>query len=409
MQILIGPFAQLLPLSGLPGRGPIPDDALRVIPSGGILVADGHILEIGSYADLLRTYPSAEREEIEGDMVALPGWVDAHTHICFDGSRAMDFAARNAGRPYLEIAKAGGGIWSTVQHTRAATQEQLAALTTGRLDRLLEQGVTTVEVKSGYGLSVAEEAKMLRAIQAAGKGHAVNVVATCLAAHIVPRDFDGDASAYLQHILAELVPLVQRERLCRRFDIFVEDSAFNTVDAVDYLKALKERGFDLTVHGDQFTPGGSEVAIACGARSVDHLEASGPKEIAQLAQSNVIPVALPGATIGLGCGWTPARALLDAGCALAIASDWNPGSAPQGQLLLQASLLATFQKLTTAEVLAGITSRAARALGLSDRGCLHPGMAADIVAFPTGDYRDVLYYQGSMQPCRVWVGGKRGR
>lgn len=405
MLTLIGPFSQLLPLSDLPERGPIADSQLTIIPNGGIVVADGHVLAVGAYADLERSHLHAVRHRITEDSVALPGLVDAHTHICFDGSRAMDFASRNAGQSYLDIAKAGGGIWSTVQHTRQATQERLTALTTARLDRLLTQGVTTVEIKSGYGLSVAEECKMLRAIQAAAAQHRVHVVATCLAAHIVPRDFEGNAEAYLQDILDELVPIVQREQLCRRFDIFVEESAFSAAAATAYLTRLKVMGFDLTVHGDQFTPGGSAVAIACGARSVDHLEASGPAEIAQLAQSDVVPVALPGATIGLGCPWTPARALLDAGCALAIASDWNPGSAPQGNLLLQASLLATFQKLSTAEVLAGITVRAARALGAQGRGSLAPGNWADIVAFPTSDYREILYAQGSMPVGGVWGAG----
>jgi imidazolonepropionase len=408
MPTLIGPFRQLLPLDNLPERGAIRDDQLVIIEEGGILVEGERIVAIGSFAQLRADHPDATVDEITEDLIAMPGLVDAHTHICYGGSRAMDFAARNAGISYLEIAKAGGGIWSTVQHTRAASKEQLTALTLERLDYLLQQGITTVEVKSGYGLSVSEELKQLRAIQAAGQTHQADVVSTCLAAHMLPRDFDGTADEYLQTILRELVPVIKAEGLADRFDIFIEQSAFTTSQALDYLRALKAEGFTLTVHGDQFTAGGSEVAVAVGALSVDHLEVSDTTEIERLAQSTTIPVVLPGATIGLGCPWAPARRLLDAGCAMAIASDWNPGSAPQGNLLVQAAILAAFEKLSTAEVLAGITQRAARALGLNDRGVLAAGCLADIVAFPTNDYREILYQQGRLTAKRVWKKGVRG-
>lgn len=408
MLTLIGPFRQLLPLTNLPARGPIRDAQLEVIEEGGILVQEGKVLQTGLFSRLRVTHPDAKVEKIEGDMVALPGLVDAHTHICYGGSRAMDFAARNAGVSYLEIAKAGGGIWSTVQHTRDATAEELTQLTLNRLDYLLQQGITTVEVKSGYGLSVAEELKQLRVIRAAGDHHRVDVIPTCLAAHMLPRDFAGTADEYLQMIRQELVPRIQEENLAQRFDIFIEQSAFTNEQALQYLRALKTAGFTLTAHGDQFTVGGSEVAVAAGALSVDHLEVSGTEEIARLAASNTIPVVLPGATMGLGCPWAPARRLLDAGCALAIASDWNPGSAPQGNLLVQAALLAAFEKLSTAEVFAGITQRAARALGQGDRGMLAPDYLADIVAFPTNDYREILYQQGRMSAGRVWKKGVTG-
>lgn len=405
MPTLIGPFRQLLPLDNLPERGAIRDDQMVIIEEGGVLVEREKIVATGPFAQLRADHPDATVDEITEDLVAMPGLVDAHTHICYGGSRAMDFAARNAGLSYLEIAKAGGGIWSTVQHTRAASKEQLTNLTLARLDYLLQQGITTVEVKSGYGLSVAEELKQLRAIQEAGQKHFADVVPTCLAAHMLPRDFEGTADEYLQTILRELVPVIKAEGLAKRFDIFIEQSAFTTSQALNYLRALNAEGFTLTVHGDQFTAGGSEVAVAVGALSVDHLEVSDTAEIERLAQSTTIPVVLPGATLGLGCPWAPARRLLDAGCAMAIASDWNPGSAPQGNLLVQAAILAAFEKLSTAEVFAGITQRAARALGLNDRGVLAPGYLADIVAFPTHDHREILYQQGRLTAKRVW---KRG-
>jgi imidazolonepropionase len=319
----------------------------------------------------------------------------------------MDFAARNAGISYLEIAAAGGGIWSTVTHTRQASQEELTQGMLGRMDRLLQQGVTTVEVKSGYGLSVSEELKMLRAIKAAAEQHPLDVVPTCLAAHMKPRDFSGTNTAYLDLILEELLPQVTTERLAQRFDIFVEQSAFSPDEARPYLRALQRKGYEITIHGDQFSNGGSELAVELDVRSVDHLEASEQVDIDRLAKSRVVPVVLPGATIGLGCAWAPARKLLDAGCSLAIASDWNPGSGPQGHLLAQASMLATFEKLTTAEVLAGITQRSAHALGYNSKGELRESALADIISFPCSDYRDILYHQGMMPVAEVWKKGKQ--
>jgi imidazolonepropionase len=195
--------------------------------------------------------------------------------------------------------------------------------------------------------------------------------------------------------------------LCTRIDAFVEKSAFSPEEIIPYLKKAKQFGFDLTIHADQFSCGGSQVAVALGARSADHLETSGEVEIQALAQSSTVAVALPGASIGLGMAFTPARKLLDQGAILAIASDWNPGSAPMGDLLAQASILATFEKLSTAEVLAGITFRAAAALGLTDRGKLTTGQFADFILFPTADYREILYQQGKMKPVEVWKKGEK--
>jgi len=185
----------------------------------------------------------------------------------------------------------------------------------------------------------------------------------------------------------------------------VEESAFSPAEIIPYLRAGKAMGFELTLHADQFTPVGSEVAISCGAISADHLEASGPEQIQALAQSDVVATALPGASIGLGCDFTPARSLLDAGACLAIASDYNPGSAPMGDLLTQASLLGTFEKLTNSEVLAGITFRGAKALGLEDRGRLLPGMKGDLTVFPADHFNEILYHQGQLRPAHVWKNG----
>lgn len=402
---LIGPFKQILPMTGLPQKGALKDEQLSIIENGGILVHEDQIVTVDKYQKLSDNNPNCEKETITEDLVVLPGFIDAHTHICFAGTRSFDYAARNNGKTYLEISKEGGGIWSTVKHTRAASEEDLVKLLIQRMQKQISNGITTTEVKSGYGLNVENELKMLRAINKADSKHPLDLVATCLAAHIIPKEKGITENEYLQLILDKLEPQIAEEKLCKRFDVFIEDGAFSQEASTDYLLQLKSRGYELTVHGDQFNAGGSKVAIAVGAKSVDHLEASGDNEIAALATSEVIPVALPGATIGLGCDFTPARKLLDSGCSLAIASDWNPGSAPQGNLLSQAALLGTFQKLSTAEILSGITFRAADALGLNDRGKLEKHLKADLVAFPSHDYKEILYHQGELKPSHVWKNG----
>ncbi|MCH6199957.1 imidazolonepropionase [Aquiflexum sp. LQ15W] len=404
---LIGPIRQLLTMRGLEAKGPLQDSQLEIITEAGIFLKDEKIHEIGSYWEI---YPEAQSigakmETLQGDFVALPGFVDCHTHICFAGSRAKDFAMRNTGKSYLEIANSGGGIWDTVTQTRKAALEQLVKLTVKRANRHLTDGVTTIEVKSGYSLSVAEEIKMLQAIKQANSETAADLVPTCLAAHICPKDFEGSAKEYLETISEELFPILKSENLSNRIDAFIEDSAFSPQDIADYFQKTKDFGFDITVHADQFHVGGSAVAVAYGAISADHLEASSEKEIALIANSDTVAVALPGASIGLGMAFTPARKLLDSGASLAIASDWNPGSAPMGDLLMQASILGTFEKLSNAEVLAGITFRAADAIGLSDRGSIAVGKLADILLFQTSDYREITYHQGRLKPKMVF---KRG-
>ena len=306
---LIGPFKQLLPMTGLSMKGAIKDDELTVIEDGGILIDNDRLHAVGTYTELVGTAKTlgADIRELNGDHVCLPGFIDAHTHICFGGSRANDYAMRNAGKTYLEIANAGGGIWDTVTQTRKTSKEQLIKGIVKRTKRHLKNGVTTLEVKSGYGLSVPEELKMLYAIKEANSQIPTDLIATCLAAHMVPKDYSGSPADYLEEMANTLLPKLKEEQLCDRIDAFIEEGAFTASLIRPYFSKARELGFDITVHADQFSTGGSAVAVKHNAVSADHLEASSPNEIALLAKSNVISVALPGASIGLGCPFTPAR------------------------------------------------------------------------------------------------------
>ncbi len=403
---LIGPFTQILTMDHLPLKGPLQDEALQIISEGGIVVENGTIRKVGAFADLQKEADNAVLEEITEPLVCLPGFIDCHTHICYAGSRAGDYAMRVAGKSYLEIAKAGGGILESVRKTRAASQKELERRMSARCERLLSEGVTTCEVKSGYALNVEDELKMLRAIHVVNKKQAIDLVPTCLAAHMPPKDFVGSPSEYLQMIASQLLPQILSEGLAKRVDIFIEDSAFATEEARPYLMQAQEMGFALTLHVDQFTPGGSFLAVELAAASADHLEASTNREVQALANSDVIAVVLPGASLGLGYPFAPARKLLDHGAALAISTDWNPGSAPMGDLLMQAAVLGAAEKLTTAETLSGVTFRAAAALELTDRGVLTKGKIADFIGFPCEDYREILYQQGKLKPDLIWKAGE---
>lgn len=402
---LIGPFSQILTLAGIPLKGAVKDEQLQIIPNGGILTENGKILKTGVFTALMKEFSPVEIERIEGENVLLPGFVDSHTHICFGGNRSKDFAMRLNGKTYLEIAESGGGIWSSVAMTRAESRENLILSTLQRIEKHTLGGVTTIEVKSGYGLNPEAEIKMLKAIQNAKNQSRAEIIPTFLGAHTRPKDFEGNNAAYLEMLVREVFPLIKAENLAERVDIFTEKSAFTIEESKIYLQKAKENGFQITVHADQFTPGASIMAVELGAVSADHLEFSGEKEIRALADSDTVATVLPGASIGLGMQYAPARKLLDAGACVSIASDWNPGSAPMGDLLTQAAILATFEKLSMSEILSGITFRAAQALRLSDRGTLEAGKKADFIAFPTSDFRDIIYYQGQFRPNAVWING----
>jgi imidazolonepropionase len=399
---LIGPFVQLLPMTDLPKKGAITNDQMPVLSSAGVLVDDGRVVEVGSFEALKAK--ADQVEELEYPAVAMPGWIDCHTHMLWGGSRAGDFEKRNSGVSYQQILEEGGGIFDTVQRTKEASDEQLLTGLNDRLVSHLIDGITTVEIKSGYGLSDADELRMLRLINQAGDQAHQQLISTFLGAHVCPLDYNKEE--YLTFLSYEVFPKLRAEALTHRVDIFVEENAFSADLAFPYLQKAKSQGFDLTVHANQFTEGGAYLAAKLGAKSADHLEHIDDEEIAALAKSDTVAVALPGASVGLGAPFAPGRKLLDAGASFAIATDWNPGSAPQGDLICQAAMTAVNARLTTAETFAAVTTRAADALGLVEVGHLGKNALADMVIYPTSDYREILYNMGSLRPSETIIKGE---
>ena len=237
---LIGPFKQIVTLANLPLRGKLSDNQLEIIENGGILIKNGFIEEIGDLEHLKSKFPDIELEILNSEVVTLPAFTDCHTHICFGGNRANDFAMRNAGKTYLEIAENGGGIWSSVQHTRQASEEELLKTTLERINFLISLGITTIEIKSGYGLDLENELKMLRVIKKAQEVTKATLVPTCLSAHLKPKDFEGTNEEYLKFILTEILPKVKEEKLSQRIDIFIEKSAFQPEESKAFLLKAKD-------------------------------------------------------------------------------------------------------------------------------------------------------------------------
>lgn len=357
---------------------------VRVIENAFVLCRDGDVVAVGPMADL--PPDTGGYAEVDGrGLSAIPGFVDCHTHVCFGGDRVNEFSLRAAGASYEDLHADGGGILSTVRATRAASEVDLLASTMRHRAWMRAHGTTTFEGKSGYGLDRATELAQLRAIRAAGG------IPTWLGAHTVPPEF-GDADAYLDYLLAEV--LEDAAELAEAADVFLERGSFDAPQARRYLVACRAAGLALRLHGDQFTESGAiALAIELGARSVDHLEATGSSGVARLAASDVAGVLLPASALFLGRSMPPARDLADAGALIALATDFNPGSAFCDSLPLVLSLACTQMKLAPEEALVAATANAAHVLGRADRiGRLQPGLAADIVLLDAPDWRHVAYH-----------------
>ena len=386
----------------LPERGAISDNSLEIIDDGGVVIEDGKIIEVGDFLSLSKN--DLDVREITYPCVLLPGFIDSHTHVCHYGNRSDEYAKRNSGISYQQILEEGGGIHNTMNSTSNSTDEQLTDDTLNRLKRHFQEGVLTCEVKSGYAPNLEDEVRMLRIINEIDSSNDIDLIPTCLAAHVTPKKYES-SKKYLDSIVNDLLPIIKEENLSNRVDVFIEEKAFSITEASNFLEKIKS-DFYITAHANQFTSGGLKVGVDNGAVSVDHLEVITDQEIDYLSKSDTTGVVLPGCSLGLGIPFAPARKLLDYNCKVSIASDWNPGSAPMGDLLMQASLLGSTEKLSNAEVLAGITCRAANALSLEDRGSLENGKIADMIGFKTNDFRDILYNQGKLKPSFICKRGK---
>jgi imidazolonepropionase len=398
-RLLVRDLAQLATPAGreAPLRGPALGD-VDVLEDAYVLCAGGTIEAVGRMRDL----PALDGDvrELDGrGLCAIPGLVDCHTHPAFGGDRVEEFSLRAAGAGYEELHASGGGILSTVRATRAAGEDGLTAIVARHRTSMLRHGTTTFEGKSGYGLDRDTELASLRAVRAAGG------IPTWLGAHAVPPEFDGDADAYLDFALAEVLP--EAAEIAEAADVFVERGAFDAAQARRYLEACRGAGLALRLHGDQFTElGAIPLAIELGARSVDHLEATGADGVRSLAASDVTGVLLPASALFLGRPMPPARALVDAGAAVALATDFNPGSSFTESLPLCCSLAATQLTLSPAEALSACTVNAAHVLGRADRlGRLAPGYTADIVLLDAPDWRYLAYHLAGDLVAQVVLAG----
>jgi len=382
------------------------DDALGLIEDGAIAAKDGVIAWIGPCAALLDH--TAPVTDCAGAWI-LPGLIDCHTHLVFGGNRSAEFEQRLAGASYEEIARAGGGILSTMRATRAATEAQLVQAALPRLDALLREGVTTIEVKSGYGLEMEAELRQLRAARALGAQRAVSVVTSLLAAHAVPPEYKGRQGEYVRVVTEEIIPRAAAEGLANAVDAFCENIAFTPEETARVFAAARHHGLPVKLHADQITDGGgAALAAAHHALSADHLERSNAEGIAAMAAAGTVAVLLPGATLILReTHFPPIAAMREHGCRMALSTDMNPGSSPALSLLLMLNLGCTLFRLTVPEALLGVTRHAASALGLKDRGMLAEGMRCDLALYRIERPAELCYWLGG-NPCigRV-VGGIR--
>lgn len=394
-------ISQLVTAPG-PGakRGPRQAELL-VLRDALLAVRDGRIVWLGPAA----AWDGSADDEVDlGGRAVVPGLVDAHTHALWAGERYRDQEERLAGVPYERILARGGGIRSTVRATAAASREELVTLALARLGDLAASGATTAEVKSGYGGSVEAELASLDAIAELRERAPISVVPTLLV-HLP--DPDGRAG-HLREVVDCLVPEAAARGLARRLDVFVEREAFTPDEAERVLRAGRDAGLDLTLHADQFHAiGGVELAVRLGARSVDHLEASGVEQIATLADGDTVATLLPGVSLELGLRAAPGRALVDAGVPVAVASDLNPGSSPCYSTALALALSLRLNGLRPAEGLVAGTVNAAAALGLDDAGWLGVGSRADLVVCAEHDWRSLLHGLGGPGQVQTWVAGRR--
>lgn len=384
-----------------------PQHEIHAIP-GAALVWEGDTIRwTGPAPELPAEFETMERESAGGRLV-VPGLVDCHTHLAFGGWRADEFEQRIRGDAYLDIARKGGGIASTMRHTRAASEDALADRAAGFIDEMRRLGVTTVEAKSGYGLTVEDELKTLRAYRRLAGTQPTRIVPTLLGAHIVPPEFKDDRAGYVRLLTDTIIPQVAAEGLARFCDVFVEDTAFSPDEARAIFAAATRHSLTPKLHADQLTDtGGAALAAEVGAASADHLERISADGIAAMAEASVVAVSLPLATLYLNVRPLPARKLIEAGVPVAVATDFNPGSAPSYHLPLAMMLACTMQRMTPAEALKGATVIASKALQIEDEvGSIEPGKRADFAVIDAPDVNHWLYHFRPNACVRTVISGE---
>ena len=379
---------------------------LAIVSDGGMLIRDGKIDRVGRSDEIEKEAGDGQIVDLAGRVV-LPGFVDAHTHVVFAGNRLEDFERRARGETYEQIGKAGGGIWSTVEKTRAASETELFEHAKKRVEWFLKCGTTTVEAKSGYGLTIEDELKILRVMQRLNRETRLEIVPTFLGAHAVPRD--SSANQYVDLVVDEMLPCVASEKLAEFCDVFCERGYFDIEQSRKILSAAKDAGLNLRGHVDQLTnSGGAKLMAELGATTADHLEKTDEEGIAALKIANVQPVLLPGSVYALGSTIYPrARDMIEAGLAVVLATDFNPGSSPTPSMPMVLSLACTQMKMSPAETITAATINAAYSLGRGDKiGSLESGKLANFAVFDCEDYREIAYWFGISRTHSVYVRGE---
>ncbi len=422
IDLIVHSANQVLTLAGdAPKRGATQSD-LAILRNGALAISGEKIVAVGDTRELLARADAHTRAIDARGKIVLPGFVDAHTHAVFAGDRAHEFELRLQGASYLDLQKAGGGIMSTVRATRAASLDDLVAQSRARLDALLAHGTTTAEVKTGYGLDAATELKMLNAIAALDAEHALDLIPTFLGAHVVPEEFKGREEEYVDLVIGEMLPKIDRRPTTedRRHpssvvgrpsfcDVFCDEGAFTLEQARKILTRAKELGFGLRIHADEFANlGAASLAAELGAASADHLMVTRRDEMRAMAQANVVAVLLPGTTFGLGkTNFADGRAFIAENVPVALGSDLNPGTCWCESMPFIIALACRYEKLTPAEAIVAATINAAYSLGIAERvGALAPGKIADILIADVPDYRHLAYRFGANPIATVIKRGK---
>ena len=403
--LIISNIGQLVTCAsgGKPKRGADMQD-IGLIKNGAVAIAGGKFIAVGGSDEILREFQSDNVTDVDGRVVC-PGFVDPHTHIVYAGDRLNEFELKITGADYLEILTSGGGIISTVRQTREATFEALLTQSRSRLDKMLACGTTTCEIKTGYGLETETEMKMLAVIEELDKTHTIDIVPTFLAAHAVPPEFKSNANGYVDLICNTMLPRAWKWFVASSFygrvpffaDVFCEKGAFDLAQSKQVLETARSMGFSLKAHVDQFTNlGGAGFSINSNAFSIDHLDEISNDEIKQLASSDTIGVVIPTENFNAGkTKFADARKMIDAGCAIALSTDYNPGSAPCPSMPMVMAIACRYQKLLPAESLNAATVNAAHSVGLGRRvGSIEIGKQADFLVIESTDYRQIAYEFG---------------